>query len=350
MKALVYYGPQNYKLEEKEKPRIKKGEVLVKVIATGICGTDLKIFTHGHHAIHNPVTTGHEIVGEVVESKSDNQFAKVGEKVLVVTPVGCMKCRYCAAGKQNMCPLVADKGHSIGYYCDGGFAEYVRIPKDAVDQDVLIPIPTTTIPIEHFAICEPLSCVINGAEKLRITAADTVLVMGSGPIGCMHVSLAKAHGAKKIILTDLDEKKLNLAKAAPADVFIKHEGDSLKETIMEETNGEGADVIIIAAPSSRGQEDAIALAAPLGRISFFGGLPKTDPTITLNSNRLHYRELEIYGAYASTRKQYVEAMNLVLSQKIETSKLVTHVMPLSRIHEAIDLMKRGEAIKIILTP
>ena len=119
---------------------------------------------------------------------------------------------------------------------------------------------------------------------------------------------------------------------------------------MKETNGEGADVIIIAAPSGRGQEDAIELAAPLGRISFFGGLPKTAPTITLNSNRLHYRELEVYGAYASTRKQYVEAMNLVLSQKVETSKLVTHIMPLSQMNEAIDLMKRGEAIKIILTP
>lgn len=350
MKALVYYGPSEYKLEEKQKPHLQPGEVLLKVRAAGICGTDIKIFTHGHHAIQESVTTGHEIVGEVVESKSTNQYAKVGNNVLVVTPVGCMKCRYCHAGKQNMCPLVADKGHSIGYYCDGGFAEYIRIPQEAVDQDVLIPISQTTLPIEHFAICEPLSCVINGAEKLRITSDDTVVVMGAGPIGCMHVSLAKAKGAKNIILADIDDKKLALARVAPADMFVKHEGDNLQKTIREHTHGEGADVIIIAAPSGRGQEDAIELAAPLGRISFFGGLPKTAPTITLNSNRLHYRELEIYGAYASTRKQYVEAMNLVLSQKVDTKKLITHIMPLSQIHEAVDIMKRGEAIKIVLTP
>lgn len=350
MKALIYYEPGTYKLEEKEKPIIQKGEVLLKVLAAGICGTDIKIFTHGHHAIQKPVTTGHEIVGEIVESKSKNKYAILGSKVLVVTPVGCMQCRFCKAGKQNMCPLVADRGHSIGYYCDGGFAEYIRIPKEAVDQDVLIPIPKSDIPIEHFAICEPLSCVINGADKLKISSNDTVVVMGAGPIGCMHVNLAHAKGAKKIILTDIDEKKLKLAEASPADICIKHQGNNLKEIILKETGGEGADVIIIAAPSGQGQEDAIELAAPLGRISFFGGLPKTAPTINLNSNRLHYRELEIYGAYASTRKQYVEAMNLVIRKKIDTKTLITHILPLSEIDHAVELMKRGEAIKIILTP
>ncbi len=342
MKALIFYGAGDYRIEEKKTPRLLDGDVLLKVHGAGICGTDIKIFTYGHHAIHKPVTTGHEIVGEVVESKSKNKHAALGTNVLVVTPVGCMQCRYCRAGEQNACPQVADQGHSIGYFCDGGFAEYVRIPKEAVDQDVLIPIPPSDIPLEHFALGEPLSCVINGAGKLKMTPQDTVLVMGAGPIGCMHVGFARAQGVKKIILTDIDEKKLALAQTAPADEFILHVGDNLKKYEY--------DVIIIAAPSGQAQQDAVSLAAPRARISFFGGLPKTNPTITLDSNRLHYRELEIYGAYASTRKQYVEALNLILDKKIDTKKLISHILPLDKIDHAIQLMKRGEAIKIILIP
>lgn len=353
MKALVYYGPKEYRLEDKPIPSIKKGEVLLKVVAAGICGTDLKIFEHGHHAVKVGVTTGHEIVGTIVQSKSSNTNLRNGLNVLVVTPVGCMNCKYCLAGKQNMCPLVADRGHSIGYYTDGGFAEYLRIPKDAVDQGVLIVIPKKiAVPLTHIPICEPLSCVINGQEKLKISQSDVVLIMGAGPIGCMQVSLAKARKARKIILADIDVKKLNLAKKAgvPADLFVNSSKTDLKTRVLKESGGIGADVIIIAAPSGKGQEDAVDMAAPLGRISFFGGLPKTMPTITLNSNKLHYRELEIYGAYASTRRQYEEALRLVTTKEIDTSKLVTHIFPLYKVQDAIDCMKRGEAIKIILTP
>ena len=349
MKTLVYYGPHEYKLEERAKPTLTDGEVLLKVESAGICGTDLKIFTYGHQSIHPPVVTGHEIVGTVVESKSKH-CKTVGEHVLVVTPVGCMKCHYCASGKQNMCPDVSSKGHSIGFYTDGGFAEYVRIPKEAVDQGVLIPIPESDIPLTHFPICEPLSCVINGQEKLKIRETDTVVVMGAGPIGCMQVSLARAKGAQTIILSDIDEKKLELAKNMPADQFVLNTNGELKKHVMIATNNLGADVIIVAAPSGVGQEEAIEMAAPLARISFFGGLPKTAPTITLNSNTVHYKELEIYGAYASSRTQYIEAMNLILEKKIDTTKLVTHTFPLSEIEHAIELMKRGEAIKIVIVP
>src|SRR5262249_8087187 len=136
MKALVFYGPNDFRLEERPKPAIGEGEVLLKVLANGICGTDLKIFMNGHRAVRPPMVTGHEIVGEVAESKASS--ANVGDKVVVVTPVGCMQCKYCKKGEQNLCPLVVKDVHSIGYYTDGGFAEFMRVPKEAVEQNVLI--------------------------------------------------------------------------------------------------------------------------------------------------------------------------------------------------------------------
>ncbi len=352
MKSVVFYEPGKFLVEDKPIPPVKDGEVLLKVISCGLCGTDLKIFTHGHHAIKPPITTGHEIVGQVVESKSDDKKIKVGDNVIVVTPVGCMKCKYCWQNKQNMCPWVANEVHSIGYYCDGGFAEYVVIPKEAVDQKVLIHIPESVIKIEDFALCEPLSCVINGQDKLRITPEDTVTVIGAGPIGCMHVFLSRAKGVKKIILADISKNKLELARKnnIPADFFVDSTQTNLVDFVLEETGAAGSDVTIVAAPSGKAQEDAVQLTAILGRISFFAGLPKNSPSINFPSNILHYREQELYGAFASNRKNYEQALSLILNGQIDAEKLVTHYLPLEKIHEAAHLAKTEHAIKIIIVP
>lgn len=350
MKSIVFYGPKDFRVEDRPRPMIEDGEMLLEVIACGLCGTDLKIFENGHHAVKPPLITGHEIVGCVIESRAATSDVKTGDNVIVVTPVGCMNCKYCTRGEQNMCSLVADKVHSIGYYTDGGFAEYMRVPREAVDQNVLIKIPETDAPLNYFAICEPLSCVINGQDKLKISSDDIVLVIGSGPIGVMHVYLAKARGVKKIILADLEKKKLDLAKKAPADVFVDSSKENLEEIISRETGGRGADVVIVACASGKAQESAVKLAGIRARISFFGGLPKTSPDISLPSNIVHYREQEIYGAFASNRRQYEEALNLILSGAINPSKIITHTFHLEEIEKAVALMKNGEALKMLVVP
>lgn len=350
MKSVIFYGPGKFVVEDSPIPRVKKGEVLLKVVSCGLCGTDIKIFTHGHHAVKPPIIIGHEIVGTVIESAGNNIDIKVGENVIVVTPVGCMKCWYCWQGMQNMCPWVANDVHSIGYYTDGGFAEYILIPREAVEQRVLIKIPNTNIPLEHFALCEPLSCVINGQEKLKIKPEDTVVVIGAGPIGCLHVMLARVQGVRKIILADLDKKRLQLAKYMPADIFVHSAERNLIEVVLRETGQVGADVVIVAAPSGRAQEDAVQMAAIQGRISFFGGLPKSNSNISLASNLVHYKELEIYGAFASSRRQYVKALSLLLNRQVDTDKLISHTLPLHEIRNAVEIAKRGEALKIIIVP
>src|SRR3989344_1317045 len=156
MRALVFKGPNDYAIEEKPMPHAGEGEVVLKVLACGLCGTDMKVFTKGHRAVKPPMTTGHEIVGEVVETKSATAGVTVGDRVIVVAPVGCMQCEFCKKGLQNICPRVVNDVHAFGYTIPGGFAEYVLVPQEAADQGVLIPIPATKLPWTSFAICEPL--------------------------------------------------------------------------------------------------------------------------------------------------------------------------------------------------
>lgn len=350
MRALVFRGPNNYDIEQKEIPPLDEGDVLLKVIACGLCGTDVKIFNNGHRAVRPPLTTGHEVVGTVVETKSQRPDIQTGDNVIVVTPVGCMNCKFCAQGMQNMCSWVANDVHSLGYYIDGGFAEYMRIPREAVHQGVVIKIPDTAIPLSHFALCEPLSCVINGQEKLKIKPGETVVIVGAGPIGCMHAYLAKAGGAGKIILADIDAKKLEITRGVPADVRVDTSKNDFVQVVREHTNGAGADVVIVAAPSGNAQENAVRIAGILGRISFFAGLPKNAPCITLDSNAVHYKEQEIYGAFASHRRQYEDALALILDKKVDSSLLVTHTFSLDRIRDAVTLAQKGEAVKIVIAP
>lgn len=350
MKASVFKGPGNFTVEEVPTPQISEGEVLLRVLACGLCGTDVKVFTNGHRAVTPPRITGHEIVGEVLESKSSAAGVASGDRVLVVAPVGCMKCEFCLKGEQNICPQVVNDVHAFGYTMDGGFAEYLRIPKEAADQGVLIPIPKTNLPATAFAVCEPLSAVINGQEKLRIGSHDTVVVIGAGPIGCMHVYLAHAKGAKRIIFADSNAERLALASGTPTDVFIDNSKEDLVARVMQETEGRGADVVIIAAPAPSLQADAIQMAAIKGRVSFFAGLAKGTPSPLIDTNAIHYREIEVYGAFGANPRHYREALQAVLDGSVDAARLITHTIPLADIAEAVRIAQSGKSVKVVVVP
>ncbi|MBI4085833.1 MAG: alcohol dehydrogenase catalytic domain-containing protein [Candidatus Liptonbacteria bacterium] len=350
MRALIFRGPNDYSVEEKPIPQIGEGEMLLKIIACGLCGTDVKVFGNGHRAITPPRTTGHEIVGTVAESKSDKAGVVKGDNVLVVAPIGCMKCSFCLRGEQNICPVVVEKVHAFGYDTDGGFAEYLLIPKEAAEQGVLIKIPETEIPLTLLAVAEPLACVLNGQEKLRIGPDDVVVVIGAGPIGSMNVIAARAEGAKKIILADIDSAKLALASVVHPDVSVDSSKENLVERVRKETDGRGADVVIVAAPAPALQTEAIEMAAVRARVSFFAGLAKGTVSPIIDTNKIHYWEIEVYGAFGACRKQYEKAMQLIISRPADFQALVTHTMPLGDIKKAVDLMKTGQTIKVVIAP
>ncbi|MGB9681850.1 MAG: zinc-dependent dehydrogenase [bacterium] len=345
MKAQVFYGPQDMRLEEVPTPTPKEGELLLKVESCAICGTDVRIYYSGHHNVKPPQIIGHEISAVVAEIGDGVEGYSVGDRVTVVTEVGCGKCKYCLSGRVNLCTNF----RAIGYNFPGGYAEYMVLPQEAVRQGNAIKIPQGT-DLDEVTLIEPLSCVLNGQEYLDIGFTDTVVVIGSGPIGCMHTAVARARGANKIILADIQAKRLEMAKPFGADLFVDSSQEDLVKIVKAETDGLGADVIIIAAPSGSAQEQAFQMIAKRGRISFFGGLPGDRPNITLNSNIVHYNEVSIYGAYASRHFQYYEAAKLLSSKRVDLGKLITHKLPLEDLVKGIELVRQGEALKVVVKP
>jgi L-iditol 2-dehydrogenase len=352
MEAIVFKSPNLFTFDKNYPiPTLNEGDILLKVLACGFCGTDYKIFKNGHRAVSPPRVIGHEIVGEIfkINRKNEKEY-EIGDRVIVVTPVGCTKCNYCKKGRTNMCPLVAKDVHSIGYYTDGGFAQYCLIPKEAVEQKVLIKIPDS-VSDEEAAICEPFSCVINGQDKLKIVPEDTVVIIGAGPIGCLHGLLAKSQGVSNIIMLDVSQDKLDLSKKVlPEAIFINNSKLDAKERIFELTDQAGADVVIVAAPSQAAQKLSIEITGILGRISFFAGLPKGVQETQINTNLIHYNEIEVYGSFASYRSQYIRALDLIKNKQIKVDKLITHSLPLQDIEKAMKLFESGLTLKTVIIP
>ena len=346
MKAAVYLAPENMVVKEVEEPKCGPGEVKLKVGACAICGTDVRIYFFGQKNVKPPAIVGHEIAGTIVEIGKGVEGLKVGQKACVITPVGCGRCRYCRAGKHNLCVDF----RAIGYDFPGGFAQYITLNSIAVTQGNVLPIPDG-VPFDEAALVEPLSCAINGQTYLNIGIGDSVVIIGAGPIGCMHLELAKSQGATKTIMVDVAPAKLDLVRSRfEADLFIDSSREDPVKRVMDETGGGGADVVIVACSAHVAQQQAVAMAAKLGRVSFFAGLPKDKPTIEFDSNALHYREISLFGAYASHATEYMSALALVASRKVDARKLISHRVPLEGLAEAIRTVRAGNSLKIVVEP
>lgn len=345
MKAAIYEGPGKMEIREVPVPTCGENEILLKVKACAICGTDMRIFEYGQKNVVPPQIIGHEIAGEIVKVGEKVGGYQVGERVIVVTSVGCGRCNYCRRGIHNLCV----NSKAMGYYYPGGFAQYMVVPAEAVNQGNVITIPFE-LSYEEATLAEPLSCCINGQEYLHIQMGDTVVVIGSGPIGCMHTELAKAQGATHVILADISDTRLQLAGRFSANLLVNNSRDDLVAVVQKFTGGQGADVVIVACGVNSAQEQALQLVAPQGRISYFAGLPKDNPYIKFDSNSLHYKEISIYGAFASHASQYIKALALLSTHKVDARKIITHTFPLQDIVAAIKLARSGESLKVVIQP
>lgn len=346
VKAAVYEGPRSLSIREVPDPKPEAGGLLIKVKACSICGTDLRIYNHGDAKITPPMIIGHEIVGDVVELGEGCASFKVGDRVLVAPPgVSCGECVMCRKGFINLCL----NRKIIGYHYAGGFAEYVAIPALAVEQGILLPIPEN-LTYGQAAVTEPLGCVVNGQTPLSIGAGDTVVVIGAGAIGLMHAQLARAKGAERIIVVDVAENRLKLAERFGFDALINGATHDPIQEVIRITGGLGADVIITAASAPKAVEQAVYMAAKRGRVSLFAGLPKDKPQVALDCNRIHYYELGIFGASASTPENSMEALNWIRTGGIDAAAIVTHSFPLEELTMGMDLMSRGESLKVVVRP
>lgn len=346
MKAAMYRGAGDLRVEEVDTPTITPDEVKIRVHACATCGTDAKIYHHGHPRLTPPQIIGHEIAGEVIEVGSEVSGITLGQRVQVIAAVPCGECWACVAGRMGICINQT----SMGYQYPGGFAEEMVIPHAVIKVNGVNTIPDH-VSYDEAAVTEPLACALNAQKLVHVGPGDTVLVMGAGPIGCLHVRLARASGAGKVFLADINGGRLALSQdVVHADRAIDMSAENLEEIVLAETDGVGPSVVITAAPSGAAQEQALGLVAPGGRVSFFGGLPKDKPMISVDSNVVHYKELIIAGANGSSPAQNAEALELIASGKVPVADLITHRLPLSQVDDAIAAVTSGEAIKVVIHP
>jgi L-iditol 2-dehydrogenase len=245
---------------------------------------------------------------------------------------------------------VCPNQESMGYHYDGGFAEYMVVPAKVLAVNGVNHIPSS-LSFAEASVAEPLACVLNGQTLARVGEGDDVVVMGSGPIGCLHVRLARARGAARVFLVDINAERLaHAAGLVHPDATVVASETDVVEAVGKLTDGRGADVVITAAASGKAQEQAIAMAARQGRISFFGGLPKDDPVIACDANLVHYRELTIVGANGSSPAHNAEALRLIASGEVPVADLITHRLGLEDALDAFAIVARGEAIKVTIEP
>lgn len=345
MKASTYSPGQGFEVRDVPMPTLMQGDLLLRVEATSICGSDTKIIRHGHRRLQDgqPIILGHEFVGTIVETCGDVGPWTSGVRVGVAPNIGCGNCDMCARGKPNMCPAF----EAYGITFDGAHAEYVRVPRESVMQGSVVQLSDRIAPLAG-ALAEPLSCVLNAARETGIEPGDSVLVYGAGPMGQLHLMVASHIGAGRVISADLNDDRLRFAKRAGATDTINNDVESVKDWLERENGGKGVDVVIIAVPVPQLQGEALDILAPFGRLCNFAGWSKTAKPVTLDTNAVHYRNLRITGTTGGAPRDYRDAVRLIEGGVIDVSRIVSDVFSFHAMDKAYELALNGGGMKIAI--
>ncbi len=341
MKAALLRGPGDLSVEEVRTPEIGPDEILLRVRASHVCGTDIRMYRHGSKAASAdaPLIPGHEISGVIERVGADVGGYSPGMRVAVAPNMGCGTCDICAGGNTQMCR----SSQALGVTLHGGFAELMRIPAGAVAQGNVTPIPDS-VSFAAAALAEPLSCVYNSFERCALEPGDTVLVIGAGPIGLMHARVHLMAGAARVIITDLSEQRLAVCRhKEPRLMTLASEG--LEARIAEITGGRGVDVCITACSAASAQRQAFELAGLNGRVIFFGGLPAGSENVSLNTNHIHYKQLTVTGTTRQSLAQYRRVLALIAAGLIGVDDLMTNVYPLEEIADAYRNVIAGTGLR-----
>ncbi len=337
MKAIRLFGPDDLRVVSMPAPEIGAGEILLKTGAALICGTDVRMFKNG--AKKYPLTLGHELAGTVAGLGSGVRGYVIGQRVAVAPNFGCGVCDRCISGDTHLCDTLS----AIGVTMDGGFAEYVRIPEEAVIQGNVSPIGDS-VSFAEAAMAEPLSCVYNSFERSHVKPGDSVLVIGAGPIGLMHAKVYKMAGAGLVMINDTNEERLAVCKKEDSS-FVTIGPGNVKAKVLELTGGRGADVVVTAASVAAVQQAAFDLAALNARVIFFGGLPAGKEIVPLDTNVIHYKMITVTGTSRQNLRQYRTCLDLIRQRLIPVAGILTAKFGIDDAAAAFDLAVRGAGLK-----
>jgi L-iditol 2-dehydrogenase len=338
---VVYYAPKDLRVEkQEEKPSVKKGEVLVRVEACAICGSDIKTYLHGNPRMIPPAVIGHEFCGEIIETGAGVDGYKIGDRVSMATTMGCGECVYCLEGKPNICKNVK----AMGFHCDGAMAKYAVIPEGGVSKKNLVKVADLDARIA--CLCEPMSCALNGLMRVPLDKVKSALVIGIGALGMFHSIALREFGVKNIVCVSREGVKKNMMDKLG---FITKTPKEIEEEYLEISGGDGFDLVVITAPSNQVQSEALKYARKGGHISYFASLPVGDNMITIDSRLLHYGELVLYGTSDST-VEHVEKARDILSKHIDDILEIITVLPITDFETGIKGIRNKEFAKVVLIP
>ena len=336
MKVAVYYSNTDIRIEERPVPEIGPGEILVKMKACGICGTDVMEWYRKPKA---PRVLGHEMADEIVKIGEGVKDYRLGERVFVSHNVPCFDCHYCATGRESACETL-----HTGNYDPGGFAEFIRVP------EINVRYGTARLPdnvsFEEAAMIEPLACVVSGQKRLKISRGQTVLIIGAGISGLCHVQLAKMAGSR-VIATDINDFRLGKAAELGADVTINATTYSPDE-LRKANGGQLADTVIVCAGADKAVADAIASVDKRGTILFFAVPQKP---LELPSVRFWREEISVVFSYGAATDEIKESLDLIATGRFNARKMISHRVPLSNIVSGFGLVAgAGESLKVVVVP
>lgn len=335
----MYYNNRDVRVEEMPKPKIGQGEILLKMKACGICGSDVMQWYRIKKA---PLVLGHEASGEIVEAAEGVKKYKVGDRVFAAHHVPCNDCRYCRSGNHTACETL----HTTNYY-PGGFSEYIRVPALNVDRGVL-PLPLG-VSFEEGTFIEPLACVVRAQAAAGLHPGASVLILGSGVSGLLHLLLAKASGAGRIIMTDINEYRLKVAAELGADAVIEANEDVIA-LLRKANEGRLADLVVVCASATLAFHQALQAVERAGTILCFA---PTLPGVKLEVPVADFwrNNIKIIHSYGSSPQDAGTALELLRTKRIPVTRLITHRLKLTRIGEGFRVMLEGkDSIKVIIEP
>jgi len=339
MRVAVYYNNRDVRIQEIPTPEIADNEFLLKVMASGICGSDV---TEWYRVPKAPKVLGHEATGIIEKTGKMVKGFKVGDRVFVSHHVPCNKCRECRRGHHTACQTL----HTTSYY-PGGFSEYIRVPRINVEQGTYI-LPAE-MSFDQGTFIEPLACVVRGQRLARITKDESVLIFGAGVSGLLHVKLARLRGVKRVAVADINPHRLTLAKKVGACHTIDAR-ENIPEKLTEANNGRLADQVIVSTGATQAALTALECLNKGGTILFFA-VPPPDTKIPVPINQFWRNEITIKTSYGASPRDLKESLSILSKKEIEVTDMITHKLSLDETPEGFRLMSEADkSLKVIIEP
>ena len=344
MRAVFLTSSRTLEVREVPEPDVPHDGLVMETKACGICGSDLRRWKEGPPPGCEGIVPGHEAAGVVIKVGSQCRDFEVGDQIAIAPDVHCSQCYYCRKEMYNLCDNLRFVGITPGY--PGGFAEQMALTGEILVDGIVNQMPEG-LSFTHAAVSELCNSVLATHGKAGTDKGDTVVVIGAGPAGCLHVCVAKNRGARVVVL-EIAEFRQKMVERFDPDMVLDASRADVVTQVKEFTSGVGADIIICANPVAQTHALAVDMVRKAGKVMLFGGLPKSNPMTTLNGNIIHYGEIEVIGAFSYHPRFHKLSLNLLAEKELPIASLITHTFELDEINEAYRTAASGEALKVVI--